>query len=147
MGMGVDVASCREQILEDGYCILSDHFPIETVTACLEAFGPNAEEYLAEHADNPNRGPFRHYIPFPFLPPLYNPAFFNNDAVFAITSSILGKDMLIDQFASDTPYKGSVHQEIHADLGVFFAEDPDLMHPPALLAVNWPFVDVSLSDR
>ena len=141
--VSVDIASCMQQILEDGYCILRGHFPVEAVDACREAFAPISEAYLAEHADNSNRGPNRHYIPLPFLHPLYNPSFFDDDTVFAITSGILGEDMVIDQFASDTPFKGSVHQEIHSDLGLLFAEEANLCHPPALLAMNWPFVDVT----
>ena len=109
----------------------------------MEAFNPIADDYLAEHADEPNRGPFRHFIPLPFTAPLYSPVFFNDDLILEILSGILGKDLLLDQFASDTPYKGSVHQDVHSDLGTLFSEEPDLVHPPALLAINWPFVDVT----
>jgi len=139
----VDIQGCIEQIRNDGYCILRGHFPVDAVRECLEAFEPIANAFLAEHADNPNRGPNRHYIPLPFRPPLYNPAFFDDDTVFAIMAGILGEDMVIDQFASDTPFKGSVHQEVHRDVRELFAEEPDLRHPPAILAMNWPFVDVT----
>ena len=85
-------------------------FRLDAVESCRVAFGPIAEAYLAENAEKPNRGPRRHYIPLPFRPPLYNSAFFNDDTILAIASGILGEQMVLDQFASDTPYKGSVHQ-------------------------------------
>ena len=55
-----DVQDCIQQILNQGYYILRKHFPVDAVAA-----------YLAEHADEPNRGPNRHYIDLPFRPPLY----------------------------------------------------------------------------
>ncbi len=139
----VDIQCCIQQILNDGHCILRGHFPVDAVEACKEAFEPIASAYLAERADNPNRGPNRHYIPLPFRPPFYNPLFFDDDTVFAIASGILGEEMVIDQFASDTPFKGSVNQEIHKDVSELFPENPELRLPPALLAMNWPFVDVT----
>ena len=139
----IDIQSCVNQILTDGYCLLRGHFPVDAVEACRQAFNPIADAYLAEHADNPNRGPHRHYIPLPFRPPLYNPAFFNDDTILAIASGILGEDLVLNNFASDTPFIGSVHQDIHTDLPLLYPEQPDLILPPHFLAVNWPFVDVT----
>ncbi|MCY4409220.1 MAG: phytanoyl-CoA dioxygenase family protein [Caldilineaceae bacterium] len=139
----IDIQGCVNQILSDGYCLLRGHFPVDAVEACRQAFNPIADDYLAEHADNPNRGPHRHYIPLPFRPPLYNPAFFNDDTILAIASGILGEDLVLNNFASDTPFIGSVHQDIHTDLPLLYPEQPDLILPPHFLAVNWPFVDVT----
>ena len=139
----IDIQGCVNQILADGYCLLRGHFPVDAVEACRQAFNPIADDYLAEHADNPNRGPHRHYIPLPFRPPLYNPAFFNDDTILAIASGILGEDLVLNNFASDTPFIGSVHQDIHTDLPLLYPEQPDLILPPHFLAVNWPFVDVT----
>ena len=138
-----DVQSCIQKIRQDGYCILRGHFPVDAVEACRVAFEPIAEAYLAKFADKPNRGPNRHYIPLPFRPPFYHPAFFADDTVFAIAAGIMGEQMVIDQYASDTPFKDSAHQDVHADLQPLFAERPDLILPPELLAMNWPFVDVT----
>ena len=139
----IDIQDCVNQILEDGYCVLRGHFPVDAVEAWRQAFNPIADAYLAEHADKPNRGPNRHYIPLPFRPPLYNPAFFNDDTILAIASGILGEQLVLDQFASDTSFKGSIHQDIHTDLQLLYPEQPDLILPPHFLAVNWPFVDVT----
>ena len=141
--MSVDIQEKVEQILVDGFCILQDRFPISAIEACNEAFAPILRDYVAEHADNPNRGPSRHYITLSFEPPLYNPCFFDDDTIIAIASQVLGEDFVIDQYASDTPLKGSVYQEIHGDVGLLFPENPDLQHPPAILAVNFPFIDVT----
>jgi len=129
----IDTQKCIDQVLQDGYCILRDHFPKEAIEACRAAWHPIADAHLAEHADSPNRGPNRHYIPLPFRPPLYNPAFFNDDTILAIAAGILGEQVLVDGFASDTPSKGSVHQEVHADLPELFPEQPDLILPPHIL--------------
>ena len=141
--MSVEVQEKTEEILVEGFCILRNRFPKPAIEACNEAFASILRDYVAEHADNPNRGPCRHYITLPFEPPLYNPCFFNDDTVIAIASQVLGEDFAIDQYASDTPLKGSVYQEIHGDVGPLFPENPDFQHPPAILAVNFPFIDVT----
>ncbi len=142
----IDIQECIDQVLQDGYCILRGHFPIDAIEACHAAWRPIADAHLAHHADNPNRGPNRHYIPLPFRPPLYNPAFFNDDAILAIATGILGENVIIDGFASDTPFKGSVHQDVHADLPELFPERPDVILPPHILVVNWPFVNVTTEN-
>ena len=71
---------------------------------------------------------------------------FNDDTILAIAKGILGEQVIIDGFASDTPFKGSVHQEVHADLPELFPERPDLILPPHILVVNWPFVDVTTKN-
>ena len=141
--MAIDTEKMAGQILAEGFCLLRQHFPREAVEACRRAFAPKLDEYVAEHADKPNRGPCRHYIALPFEPPFYNPRFFDDDDVVAIVGRILGRDMCIDQYASDTPLQGSVYQDVHADIGPLFDEEPHMWHPPALIAVNFPFVDVT----
>ena len=143
----INIQQCIHQVRQDGYCILRSHFPVDAIEACHAAWRPIADVHLAEHADSPNRGPHRHYIPLPFRPPLYHPAFFNDDTILAIATGILGEQAIIDGFASDTPFKGSVHQEVHADLPELFPERPDIILPPHILVVNWPFVDVTREKR
>ncbi len=139
----VDIQHCIQKVRHDGFCILRGHFPVDAIEACRAAFEPIAKAYLAEFVDKPNRGPNRHFIPLPFHPPFYHPAFFDDDCVYAIVSGILGEQMVIDQYATDTPFRGSTHQDVHADLQPLFPELPDLILPPELLVLNWPFVDVT----
>lgn len=143
MPLTIDIPACIEAVRTDGFCILRDQLPRAAVEAVRDAFAPLLEAHVREHDDHPNRGPRRHYIPLPFRPPFYHPAFFNNDAIIAIISGVFGEDMAIDQFASDTPLKGSVHQDVHADIGPLFPESPDLVCPPPLLATNFSFIDVT----
>jgi ectoine hydroxylase-related dioxygenase (phytanoyl-CoA dioxygenase family) len=46
------------------------------------------------------------------------------------------------QLASDTPLRGSEHQELHRDTQLLFPED-GAETPPYQLAVNFPLVDVT----
>ena len=50
--------------------------------------------------------------------------------------------MAMAQYATDTPLSHSVYQAVHADVGDLFPEEPT-PYPPALIAVNFPFVDVT----
>ena len=73
----------------------------------------------------------------PFKLPFYHLDFFNDDTVIDIVSGMLGEDIVIDEYASDTPLLGSAYQDVHADVG-----EPEPQQPPLLIAVNFPFVDV-----
>ena len=139
----MDIATAKRQIEQDGFCILRNHFPAVALDACLEAFTPQLLAYEKKHRGNPNRGPFRHYITLPFEPPFYNPTFFFDSCILDILRSILGTDIRIDQYASDTPFNNSVYQDIHADLAPLFPDQPTLIVPPALLTVNFSFVDIT----
>jgi hypothetical protein len=141
----IDVQACVRAVREDGYCVLTGLLPRDAVEAVRQAFVPILSAFVAENADKPNRGSHRHYIPLPFRPPFYHSAFFNNEPVLDIVRSILGEGMAIDQFASDTPLKGSIYQDIHSDLGPLFPEQPDLVLPPMLLATNFSFINVTPS--
>ena len=65
----IRIQDCIDQILENGYCVLRGHFPVDAVEACRKAFIPIADAYLAAHADKPNlEWPNQpHYtLPLPF---------------------------------------------------------------------------------
>lgn len=141
--MPIDIDEKATEILEDGFCILRDHYPRKAVTDCFDAFLPTLLEFVEANRENPNRGPERHYITLPFKPPLYNQKFFFDETVLAIVKAVLGEKVLIDQFASDTPLQGSDYQKVHADVPLLFPEQPDLFHPPLILAVNFSFIDIT----
>jgi len=140
--MALEIDAQVEGIHREGFCILPQHLPQELMEECNQAFLPIVRQFHAEHADNPNRGPCRHYIPLKLEPPFYDRRIFDDDAIVAILQVVLGEDMSMDQYASDTPLKGSVYQDVHADIGSLFDEEPEMWHPPAVIAVNFPFVDV-----
>ena len=142
--MSVDIEEKVEEILVEGFCILQDQFPIPAIEACNEAFAPILQRLCrrdmqkirtADRVDTISHCLSSHRCMIP--------CFFDDDTVIAIATQVLGEDFAIDQYASDTPLKGSVYQEIHGDVGPLFRENPDFQHPPAILAVNFPFIDVT----
>ena len=142
--MPINTEEKANEIRQLGFCILRRHFPQSLMQACNQAFAPILRNYLESRANaDPNRGPNRHYIPLPLNPPFYDPRIFDDDSIAAIITQILGDGPAIAQYASDTPLEHSVHQQVHADLQPLFHEDPDLFYPPAVLAVNFPFVDIT----
>jgi hypothetical protein len=139
----LDVDEQVEQVRSEGFCILYDCLPVELIDACNEAFQSILEEHAAEIAEKPNRGAMRMYLSLPLRPPFYDKRIFDNDAILSVVERLLGENMVISQYATDTPLAGSEHQDVHQDLGVLFPEEPDLVHPPEVIAVNFPFVDVT----
>ena len=126
-----------------GYTILEGCFPKDIVETVARAFAPIWDGHLDIIRTDPNRGPMRHYIPLPFDVPFYQSAIHANPDVIAIVKAILGEDMELVRYATDTPIKGSVYQEWHGDVGVLFPEEPDYIPPPAIITVNFSFVDVN----
>src|SRR5204862_931770 len=112
--------------------------PAELIEVCRPAFEPILTEYVATHVDRPNRGRARHYIPLPFRPPFSDRRLLFDPTILDIAGRLLGQDMTMSQYATDTPMKGSTHQDVHIDLPPLFPEQPDLAHPPGILAVNFP---------
>lgn len=122
--------------------ILRGLIPVEKIDAWNEAFQPLLLRSVAEEADNPNRGANRYYVTLPFSGLWADPEVIDNDAVMAVVEELVGKDGVMCQLASDTPLKGSTHQELHRDTQLLFPET-GAETPPYQLAVNFPLVDVT----
>ena len=137
--MDID-AQCRE-ILTTGFCVLKKLLPEEVVWACARSFAPLLQAHVARADAPPNRGPARHFVPLPFKAPFAAPILYENDIILAIVERILGADMAIGTYATDTPLEGSVYQDVHSDISPLFP-DLDFTPPPYVIAVNFPFVDV-----
>jgi hypothetical protein len=131
-----------EEVRTRGYTVLRGHIPFDLVAMIAEAFQPIYEANLETIRTNPNRGPMRHYIDLPFARPFYQSAIHGDPVIVAIVRNLMGEDVELDQYASDTPAKGSVYQEWHSDIKPLFPEEPQLHTPPAVLTANFPFVDV-----
>ncbi|MBT3344141.1 MAG: hypothetical protein HN712_13495 [Gemmatimonadetes bacterium] len=127
-----------------GYTILEGLIHKDVVAEMAAAFDPIYQANLSTIQTDPNRGPMRHYIVLPFEPPLYQSAFHGHPAVLEIVRAILGEDVYCNQFASDTPAKGSVHQDWHADTTVSFSDGK--LQAPNLIAANTAFVDVTAEN-
>ena len=137
--MSIDIEASAREV---GFTILPGHLPRALMAACNEAFAPILAAHMDEIDNEPNRGPRRHYIALPMVPPFYDPRIFADATIVAIVERLLGEDMAMAQYATDTPLSHSVYQAVHADVGDLFPEEPT-PYPPALIAVNFPFVDVT----
>jgi hypothetical protein len=132
------------EIRDKGYCVLRAHFPRSLVDRCRDAFWPVLLAYLATHGDEPNRGPYRHFIPMPFEPPCFTPEFFMDPGVLSIVYGLMGGRIVADQWGCDVPLRGSVRQEAHVDYRhPLFEEAPDLPLPVYMLAVSFGLVRIA----
>ena len=57
--MAIDIKQKAAEVLEEGFCLLPQHFPKELIQVCNEAFLPILEEHATQIAENPNRGRWR----------------------------------------------------------------------------------------
>ena len=140
--MSTDIEASAREVRNVGFTTLPGHLPRTLMEECNNAFAPILSKHMDEIDNHPNRGPRRHYIPLPLVPPFYDSRIFADDIIVAIVAKLLGEDMAIAQYATDTPLSHSVYQAVHADVGDLFPEEPT-PYPPALIAVNFPFVDVT----
>ena len=142
--MSNDILALVKEIYTEGFCVLKNHFSHNDIEACRSAFEPILDSNMDIIKNSPNRGINRHYIPLPLEPPFYNPSFFDDDTIIAILEKILGHDFFFTQYGTDTPFKGSKYQDVHADIRPLFHEEPEHLHPPPFIVINFPFIDVTL---
>jgi ectoine hydroxylase-related dioxygenase (phytanoyl-CoA dioxygenase family) len=138
-----EIESFTNEVLEDGYCILRDHFSREALDTWLEAFTPLLEDHIAREGHIQNRGPARYYVTLPFTSPFADPAIYEDDDVLRIVERLVGEDAVMPQLATDTPLIGSDYQDIHRDALPLFPEI-EQETPPFQLAVNFPLIDVTM---
>jgi len=92
----------NEKILElheNGYCVLRAHLPKDTIKACREAFRPILLAYVKNHEHQPNRGPYRHFLPMPFEPRCFAPEFFFNEEVLRIVRGAMDRRIVADRLS------------------------------------------------
>lgn len=140
-----EIEAFAQSVLDDGFCVLPDHFPTATLNAWREAFTPLLHEHIAHQGHLKNRGPARYYVTLPFTAPFADPAIYEDDDVLAIVERLMGEDAVMPQLASDTPLIGSDYQDIHRDAPPLFPETGQET-PPFQLAVNFPLVDVAIEN-
>ncbi len=132
------------ELQRSGFCVLKAHLPAPLIEACREALGPILLGYLASHAEEPNRGPHRHFMPMPFEPPCFMPDFFFDAGVLSVVRGVMGERVVADQWGCDVPLRGSQNQEIHVDYQrPLFAEAPDLLLPPYMLVVSFGLIRIT----
>lgn len=130
------------QTIEDGFCILRDHFPVEKIRRWNELFRPLLDEHIKREGHLRNRGPGRYYVTLPFDTPFADEEIFSDPDILAIVENLVGTDFTMVQLATDTPLRGSDYQDIHRDAPPLFPEWGKET-PPFQLAVNFPLIDVT----
>ena len=129
------------RVLEDGFCVLREHFERGKMEAWREAFAPLLSRHVEREGHRLNRGPGRYYVTLPFKEPFADPEVFEDDDVLAVVRGLVGRDAQFHQLATDTPLVGSEYQDVHRDAPPLFPEW-GRETPPFQLAVNFPLVDV-----
>jgi hypothetical protein len=135
------------ELKDQGYCVLPGHFARSAIGALRDAFWPALLAYLERHAQEPNRGPHRHFLPMPFDPPCFAPDFFFDAAVLGILRDVMDDRIVADQWGCDVPLRGSEYQEAHVDYRrPLFGELPDLALPPYMMVVSFGLVRITADD-
>jgi len=135
----VDHQKFSEVAKKDGYVILSNHFPRETIKKWAEEF----ERLSSKASSRGERGKGRFYVTLPFTGIWADPTIYEDPDVLAIVQLLVGEDPVLCQLATDTPILGSEYQEIHRDTPPLF---PEMTHevPMYQLAVNFPLCDCTV---
>ena len=134
-----------KKFLQDGFCILKNHFSKAVLIKWNEAFAPLLKKHIESEKRMLSRGKERFYVTLPFTGEFANPAIFEDEDILAIVSHLTGEDFVMCQLATDTPLIGSEYQEIHRDTQPLFPE-AGIETPPFQLAINFPLVDVTLNN-
>jgi hypothetical protein len=140
-----EIDSFVQKVLEEGYCILPDHFSKDTLKRWREAFAPLLDAHIKKEGHLQNRGAGRFYVTLPFAPPFAEPSIYEDEDVLAVVSGLVGEDAVMVQLATDTPLLDSEYQDIHRDAPPLFPES-GIETPPFQLAVNFPLVDVEIEN-
>ncbi len=138
-------ATLADQVVSDGYCIIRDLLPRDTLLAWKQVFTPLLDRHIEHEGHRRNRGANRYYVTLPFEAPFADPEVFENEDVLAVVGRLIGEDAIMCQLATDTPLLGSDYQEVHRDAPPLFPET-GLETPAFQLAVNFPLVDVHESN-
>lgn len=130
-----------------GYCVLRAHLPHSLIDNCRNAFCPVLLAYLRAHADEPNRGPHRHFLPMPFEAPCYAPEFFFDPDILSIVRGVMDDHIVADQWGCDVPLRGSDFQDVHVDYRrPLFEEAPDLQLPTYIVVVSFGLVSIAAEN-
>jgi ectoine hydroxylase-related dioxygenase (phytanoyl-CoA dioxygenase family) len=135
------------EINDLGFCVLRAHLRDSVVDACREALWPTLQRYVEANADEPNRGPHRHFLPMPWDVNCYAPEFFFDPEVLSVVRVLMGDRVVADQWGCDVPLEGSCFQQFHADYQrPLFEEQPDLRLPQYTLIMSFGLVPITAEN-
>ena len=78
------IESFAQSVLNDGYCVLPNHFSPATLNVWREAFAPMLEEHIEREGKLRNRGPNRYYVTLPFTAPFADSSIYEDEDILAI---------------------------------------------------------------
>ena len=138
-----EIALKAEEIRTLGFTVLEDAIPLSMVEAMRE----RSDALLAEKiASEPfNRGANRHQMFLPWEAPFTEPILYENEDALAILEAVMGPDLALVYFASDTPLPGSEHQRVHPDTRLLFPET-QISLPCYAAVLNLPLVDCTVEN-
>ncbi|MGI9105021.1 MAG: phytanoyl-CoA dioxygenase family protein [Pyrinomonadaceae bacterium] len=139
---GTEHDAFAQAVRRDGFCVLPEHFPAQTLDRWRDHFAPLLEHHIAREGHLRNRGSQRYYVTLPFDAPFADAAIYEDADVLAVVERLVGPDMTMVQLATDTPLAGSEYQDVHRDTPPLFPET-GAETPPYQLAVNFPLVEVT----
>ncbi|MDQ3230490.1 MAG: phytanoyl-CoA dioxygenase family protein [Pseudobdellovibrionaceae bacterium] len=137
-----EITGFTQKVLQDGYCVLQNHFSPAVLEHWNGQFMPLLRSYIDAGGTTVGRGAARYYVTLPFTQPFADPMIFEDDDILSIVESLVGEDFVMCQLATDTPLLGSDFQDIHRDAPPLFPE-AGIETPPFQLAINFPLVDVT----
>ena len=129
-----------EEFKVNGFVVLEDFIPIDTLELIYEAWLPIRDQEIEKQADEPNRGPNRYAILIPFDRPFVDPNIFEHPTLIKLFENVLGEDYICQNYNSNTPFPGSEYQRWHRDIPLIF---PGLMTPTISVALRIPLVDAT----
>ena len=141
----IEIKQFIDEVMRDGFCVLSGHFPKDKLLKWREEFTPLLWEHIENQGQIENRGVNRYYVTLPFENLFADETIFADADILKIVENLVGEDFVMCQLASDTPLKGSDYQEIHRDAPPLFPESENET-PAFQLAVNFPLVDVTTEN-
>lgn len=136
-----EIDTAKRAIEEEGFVVLEDVVDLDHIKHLRERTLEDLEKLLAR-TDTPfnwTKGNLQQDPPR-FAPYLYRDVLVN-DAVIAVSKSVLGAGMKNGFYSGNTALPSESRQPVHADMGQLW---PNLKvgTPPALLVVNVPLVDM-----
>jgi hypothetical protein len=117
-----DVDQLASQVETDGICVLKGLFPRSLIAQWAEAFTELFERRRGVPGGLAPLEQHRYYMTLPWRSPFADTQIFGNPVILDVLNRLLGKDYVMVQLATDTPFKGSDYQETHRDHNPLFGD-------------------------
>lgn len=139
------IAAAADGFHRQGYAILDNVLPIETVAALNAEFLEQYQRYLKdEETDEVSKvGKQRYMLALRFAGRFADPVVFANPVVLALVRSLLDVNAVIEAYGAILSLPGAAEQHHHADGPPLFGDALDAMLPPYALTAALPLVEMN----